>query len=233
MRRRRFFLTGAIGILVLSLTSYVALTRLGHGPGPGTTRSSQAGGNNPSAFRGANWLGATVPGAICRGSRPVHLRNGSAVARLTRKSDGQWHAWPRIYLTEERPVVYGSLAGHSAAAMNVGCNNGGGTADGYMAYADVIYIARPHETPRLIGIVRPHIRPWGGKTWLASPLSVAFRGDELIAHEFFYGGSDGTCCASGRATSIWRFAHGRLKRLRTTITHRPVRRWWQRVRSSY
>jgi hypothetical protein len=224
MRRRRVFLAGAVGIVALSLISSAAVSHRDRGPSPGTTRSSPAKGTDASAFRGANWSGATLPGAICRGSRPVHLRNGSAVARLTRKSDGVWHTWPRIYLTEQR-VVYGSLAGHSAAAINVGCNNGGGTADGYMAFADAIYLARPHETPRLLGIVRPHIRPWGGKANLASLVSVTFRGDELVAHEFFYGGPDGTCCASGRATSVWRFAHGSLTPLRTTITHKPGRRW--------
>jgi len=217
-RRRRALLATLAVVLALSL-SY-GVTRVDRGPGPTTPRSAAAAAN-AAAFRGTNWSAATLPGAICRGTRPIHLHHGSAVARLTRKSDGQWHAWPRIYLsTEEFHPTFGSLGGRSAAAIRVGCNNGGGTADGYMAHAEVIYVARPHEAPQLIGFVRPHVRPWGGNQ-LASLLSVAFRGDAVVAHEYFYGGSDGTCCASGRATTRWRFAHGRFTRIQTVITRRP------------
>jgi hypothetical protein len=174
-----------------------------------------------AAFRHFNWLSVTLPGSICRGRLPVHLQHGSAVARTTRRSDGAWHEWPRIYLSEiGTPVTYGTLGGNSAAALFVGCNNGGGTADGYMAYGQAIYVARRHAPPVLVGIVKPHIRPWGS-TQLASILGVSFRGDHVIAHEAFYGGSDGTCCPSGRATTVWQFARGKLTRLRTTITRKP------------
>jgi hypothetical protein len=174
-----------------------------------------------AAFRHFNWLSVTLPGSICRGRRPIHLRHGWAVARTTRRSDGGWREWPRIYLSEVgSPVTYGTLGGNSAAALFVGCNNGGGTADGFMAYAQAIFVARGHSAPVLVGIVKPHIRPWG-TSQLASLLSVSFQGNDVIAHEAFYGGSDGTCCASGRATTIWQFARGTLTRLRTTITRKP------------
>jgi hypothetical protein len=120
------------------------------------------------------------------------------------------------------PPTYGTFDGKPAAAVNVGCTNGGGTADGYMAYADVIFAAHQDAAPAVIAIVRPHIRPWGS-TQLASLLGVSFRGHDIVSHEVFYGGSDGTCCPSGRATSIWKISDGRLVRIRTTITREPHR----------
>jgi hypothetical protein len=92
-----------------------------------------------------------------------------------------------------------------------------------MAYADVIFVARQHAPPALIGIVKPHIRPWGNDHWLGSLVGVSFHGDKVVAHETYYGGSDGTCCPSGRATSIWTISGGRLTRVSTTITRKPRR----------
>jgi hypothetical protein len=174
-------------------------------------------------IRHVNWGAVTLPGSICRGSQPVHLRNGSAVARRTQRSDGVWHTWPRIYLSEiGAHPTYGTLGGRPAAALDVGCNNGGQTADGYMAYAQVIFVERHDAAPILAGIVKPHIQPWGSAgPRLASLLTVTFHGNEVIAHEAFYGGSDGTCCPSGQATTVWTHSGAGFHRVRTTVTRRP------------
>jgi hypothetical protein len=222
VRKRSMRKPGVVAVrVVVAASSAVLVAGLtGCGSGSGAHIPSVA-----AVFHHVNWGTVTLPGSICRGSRPVHLRDGSAVARATRPSDGVWHTWPRIYLSEVGPhPTYGTLGGRPAAALDVGCDNGGQTADGYMAYAQVIFVARHDAAPVLAGIVKPHIRPWGsGGPRLASLLTVMFHGNEVIAHEAFYGGSDGTCCPSGRATTVWRHSGGRLRRVRTTVTRRP--RW--------
>src|SRR5579871_3156665 len=151
MRRRRYLAILALaGIAVAA----AALT-LGRGPGrssswrstPSETAASAA------AFRHVNWGAVTLPGSVCRGSRPIHLHRGGAIARATRPSDGLWHEWPRIYVAEIGfHPTYGMLGGRPAVGLVVGCNNGGGTADGYMAYAAVIFLARRHAAPVVAGV---------------------------------------------------------------------------------
>jgi hypothetical protein len=215
-RRRRVLV-----VLALVFAVSVAAATLALRPDrPAGSGSGAAPGSPAAAFHNVNWLGATVPGSVCRGTRPIHLRHGSAVARATRPSDGGWHEWPRIYLSLIRPATYGTLDGRSAAAITVGCTNGGGTADGFMAYADVIFVARHVGAPELIGVVKPHIRPWGQEQ-MASLIGVSFANGEVLAHEYFYGPADGTCCASGRAISVWKLSRGGLVREETVITRKP------------
>lgn len=169
----------------------------------------------PVDLRRTDWLDVSVPGSVCRLPDLIRLRGGDAVVRSDR-----WPPWRRVHVTDSwtaKPVTYGSFDGAPAAALNVNCNNGGGTADGVLAYAQVIF-KETLRGPRVIGSVTPRIQP---RNEPASLLQVSFRGTRIIAHEYFYSPAEGICCPSGRATSIWRYARGHLARVSTTVTKKP------------
>jgi len=118
------------------------------------------------------------------------------------------------------PVVYGDLSGdgRADAGLVFNCNNGGGTADGVLLEGWVIFTGGAGKLS-VVGVVTPRVQPTGE---LPTLVEIAIQPGKIIAHEFFYGPSDGTCCASGRATTVWGYARGRLRPGTTTITRRPV-----------
>jgi hypothetical protein len=116
------------------------------------------------------------------------------------------------------PVVYGKLDGHDVAAVYVNCNDGGGTADAILAYVQVVFISTS-DGPKVAALVSPRIQPRGQPP---TQLQIAFRGSEIVAHEFFYGSSEGICCPSGRATTIWRYSSEKLVLMNTVVTKKPL-----------
>jgi hypothetical protein len=116
--------------------------------------------------------------------------------------------------------VYGDLDGdgQDEAALVVGCSNGGGTADGFLAYAQVVFTAGK-KSPRAIAVVTPQQRH--APNVLPTLLRVVIRRSQVIAREAWYGENDGTCCPSGRSTTTWRYTNGRLRAVRTVVERRP------------
>lgn len=177
-----------------------------------------AGGNaHPPKLdlRRVNWLDATLPRAVCGATGRVRLKSGDAIVHSSR-----WPHWPQVHLTDNwsaKPVTYGKLSGQDAAAVSVNCNNGGGTADGVLAYAQAIFRAGSHA-PQLIGLITPRVQP---RNEPATLVGASFAGTQIVAHEFFYSPGEGICCPSGRATSIWRYSKGRLVYVHTVVTKRP------------
>jgi hypothetical protein len=99
-----------------------------------------------------DWQTVVLLGSICGGSQPIHLRGGQAVVRST-----PWRPYRRMAVdTRFDRVAYGDLDGdsHDEAALGVDCNNGGGTADGILAFARVIFTGGRHA-PQVIGVVTP------------------------------------------------------------------------------
>jgi len=168
-------------------------------------------------LRKAKWRDVVVPGAFCGlDQRPIQLHGGSAFAR-------RWGYGPPFIVEVDSgwdPVVYGFLGTNRsdpAAALVVDCNNGGGTAGGVMAYAQVIF-GGAGKALRVIGVVTPRVQRSGQ---LPTTLTVEIRPGEVIAHEFWYGGTDGTCCPSGRAVTVWKYVDGRLRAGKPKITKTP------------
>jgi hypothetical protein len=120
------------------------------------------------------------------------------------------------------PVVYGNLdgVGQDEAALVVGCNNGGGTADGFLAYAQVIFTTAG-KTLRVIGVVTPKQGRKANR--LPTLVTVKIRRGKVMAREAWYGPNDGTCCPSGRTRTVWTYAHGALQAGRPKVTQRPSR----------
>ena len=158
-----------------------------------------------------NWASVTLPGSVCGANHPIHLHRHGAVVLSNR-----WSAWPRVTVDSGwNPVVYGDLDGDGSdeAALVIDCNNGGGTADGVLAYAQVIFTPR-EKSPRVIGVLTPQEQP---DNELPTLLQVTIRRGEIVAHEAWYGANDGTCCPSGRSTTTWTYTSERF---------RPVTPWF-------
>src|SRR5512133_453299 len=161
-----------------------------------------------------NWRAVTLPGRVCGVRHAIHLRGGQAFVRSPR-----WPNLPRIEVADGwSPVVYGDLDGDGLdeAALGVFCSNGGGTAAGVLAYAQIVYRAGT-SSALAAGVLRPH---WQPKHALPTLLTVALRRGRVVGREAFYGRRDGTCCPSGRAKTVWMYRHGPLRLASSLVTRR-------------
>jgi hypothetical protein len=101
------------------------------------------------------------------------------------------------------------------------CSNNGGTADGQIRFADVVFSGSATSV-RPVGLITPrqphssngsHVPLLGKVKWVDGRIVVA---------EYWYGPNDPTCCASGRATTTWAYRTGKLTAVRTVVTKRPT-----------
>jgi hypothetical protein len=190
--------------------------------GFGAERSHPAKAASALNLHKVGWSNVTLPGAVCGASHSIRLRHGSAFVhpipqRFSKDSfygkrgvsvDGGWDS-----------VVFGDLAGGGAAdaGLMVSCNNGGGTADGALLYSWVIFSGAGGRLST-VGIVTPQVQP---SEELPTLIEITIKHGAITAHEDFYGSVDPTCCASGRATTIWTYAGGALVPGAPKITSNP------------
>lgn len=177
---------------------------------PGTTATAPG-------LRAIDWNNAVIPASVCGATQPIHLRNGEAVVDSAR-----WPDFPRVHVTLGR-AQYGDLGGdaHQVAAVDVWCDNGGGTADGQLAETWVIFTGDA-SGPRVIGALTPqqppnpdtpHV-PYFGEALQMLP-------GRIVTDELWYGPADGTCCPSGRATTVWTYSDDSLRATATSIDTQP------------
>jgi hypothetical protein len=168
-----------------------------------------------------NWAGVTLPGAACDASKPIHLRHGKAfITPIPRRwSRDRFYSKGLTVGSASDAVVFGNLAGSGEddAGLNVDCNNGGGTADGALLYSWVIFSGRAGRLS-VVGVVTPRVQP---HEVLPTILTIAIAPGKIVAHEYFYGPDDETCCATGRATTTWAYADGALRPGVPVITKHP------------
>jgi hypothetical protein len=180
------------------------------------------------ALRKVDWANVSLPGAVCAASRPIHLHHHTAFLKevprrwahlLSSQREQGLRRGVRVDAGWE-PVSYGTLGdgGPDAAALVVSCNNGGGTADGALAYAWVIFTGHPRNLD-VAGIVTPQ-GPQSPHE-LPSTITLAFKDGGIKAREYWYGHRDGTCCPSGRATTIWTYAAAQLRPSPAVTTRQP------------
>ena len=175
-----------------------------------------------------NWSSVTLP-AVCGGSLPIKLHRPSWTASRNygtadvtpipkRWSHDSFYGRKSVEV-DTGPPVYGSLAnGAEDAGLRFDCNNGGGTADGALLYGWVIFSGSGGKLS-VVGVVTPRVQPAGV---LPTLLEIEIEPGRVVAHEFYYGPDDPTCCPSGRATTPWTYSAGRLAAGAATITHRPT-----------
>src|SRR5689334_15664095 len=93
-----------------------------------------------SALHKIDWANVTLPGAVCAVGHPIHLHDHTA---FLKERPRRWARAVRVDAGWAR-LAYGRLGrgGQDAAGLAVDCNNGGGTADGVLHYAWVIFTGR-------------------------------------------------------------------------------------------
>jgi hypothetical protein len=170
-----------------------------------------------------DWASVTLPGSVCGASKPIRLHRGSAfITPVPRRFSRDSFPGRRGVTVDTAPdaVIFGDLEGSGSddAGLAVNCNNGGGTADGALLYAWAIFSGRGGRLS-VVGVVTPQVQP---AEELPTLIEVAIRPGKITASESFYGPADATCCSSGRATTIWTYAHRMLLPGVPVITRRPT-----------
>jgi hypothetical protein len=116
--------------------------------------------------------------------------------------------------------------GHTEAALDVMCSNDGGTADGQLISSSVIFSATG-KSLRVVGVIST-TQPFAAYVPHIPMVAATVKTGKVIGWETWYGPEDGTCCASGRAKTIWLYRNEKLVPQRTVVIRRPYNgRLWQ------
>ena len=193
-----------IKLIVSSLAAVTALAATA------LTTTGSAAQAAPARTSGVNWSDVTIPGQLCKVSGPIELHNGKAFVRHS----GFGMALD-VLMTN---VTRGSLGhGLQVAALQVWCDNTGGTADGQLAEGILVFDS-PGGHPHLLGTLTPQLK---GNPMLHIPFIVVNH-IESTGHvaitEFFYDSANPTCCPSGRASTLWKWTGRSFIPGRTHIT---------------
>ena len=164
----------------------------------------------PARTSSVNWSDVTIPGQLCKVNGPITLHNGKAFVRHS----GFGMALD-VLMTN---VTRGNLGhGLQVAALQVWCDNTGGTADGQLAEGILVFDS-PGGHPHLLGTLTPQLK---GNPMLHIPFIVVNHVEStghVAITEFFYDSANPTCCPSGRATTVWKWTGRTFVPGRTHIT---------------
>jgi len=196
-----------IRLIVSSLVAVAALTASAL---TATGGAAQAASTQTLSAHAVNWGNVTIPGHLCKVSGQIHLHNGHATVRHS----GFGMALDVLTTT----VTHGYLAhGLPVTALQVWCDNTGGTADGQLAEGIFVFDS-PGGHAHLLGTLTPQLK---GNPMLHIPF-IAVNHIETTGHvavtEFFYTPANATCCPSGRATTLWKWTGRTFVPGRTHIT---------------
>jgi hypothetical protein len=167
-------------------------------------------------LRTVAWQDIALPGAVCGVNHLIQLHKGYAT--VPGPADGWWAA-----VVEQLPrETYGELAsGIDVASVLTDCNNGGGTADGQLAFVDVVFSASK-DSLHVIGLLTAQQPLMGAGSHVPIIGSGQISRGEIVVPESWYGPYDPTCCSTGRAKTVWVYAAGRLTVQRTIVLHEPA-----------
>jgi hypothetical protein len=175
-------------------------------------------------LQAVGWQNETLPGAVCRATRPIRLHDHIAQIPHTGFGDVNSSGSNRdlVHVAAAYDVTYGQLGGVGpAAAVDVACSNNGGTADGQIRFADIVFSGSATSV-RPVGLITPQ-QPHRAKVSHVPLLGkVKWVDGRIVVAEYWYGPNDPTCCASGRATTTWAYRTGKLTAVRTAVTKRPT-----------
>jgi hypothetical protein len=160
-------------------------------PGPAPVH-----GSGSSDVRKVDWGAATLPATFCDVGDPVTF----VAARAT----GNSSTWGPVQLSVDvESTTYGDIDqdGLLDAAVELGCDNGGGTASGQLGEG-VVVVRSDGQGLSVVGTITPQQQPADAPhiTLLDDP---QFRPGQLTVHEFWYRPTDATCCPSGEAETTW------------------------------
>lgn len=167
------------------------------------SRSSSPSSHKTSApdIHQVDWSAAAVPGGFCDIQGSVRLKHGSTKAEST--TSGK----VGVHLLDE--TVYGDLDGDGRpeAGIGIDCDNRGGTADGVIAYAYLIF-SNKHDTLALVGTIIPQRQLGDVLPTLIQKVTIA--PGKVLIHEAWYRPADPTCCPSGTAITRWTYRDRQL-----------------------
>jgi hypothetical protein len=190
--------------------------------GTATTTQAPATTTVPTPSHSVDWKSITVPGAVCHATQPIRLRQG--VATIPAPPGVQ--AGTSEVTVREWAFAHGDLYGREddAAAVNVWCANTGGTADGQIENSWVLFRA-DKSRPQLVATLTPQ-RPSVPGNHVAyfdtTPGGIQIRPGTIRVKEVWYGPEDGTCCPTGRATTVWSLNDSGTLTSKTTIQTYPT-----------
>ena len=197
MKNIRLIMSSVAAVAALSATSGFALT-------------AQAAPARTIDVHSVNWGDVTIPGQLCKVSGPIRLHNGRAFVRHS----GFGMALDVLMLA----VTRGTLGhGLQVAALQVWCDNTGGTVDGELAEGIMVFDS-PGGKAHLLGTLTPQHKT---SAMLHIPFIVVNRVEStghVAVTEFFYNPANATCCPSGRAVTIWKWTGRTFIPGRTKIT---------------
>jgi hypothetical protein len=189
-----------IRLIVSSVAAVAALTAM----------TSMAASAQTREVRGVNWGDVTIPGQLCEVKGQIHLHNGHATVRRS----GFGMALDVLMLA----VTHGDLGhGLQVAALQIWCDNTGGTADGELAEGIMVFDS-PGGQAHLLGTLTPLHKT---SAMVHIPYIVVNRVDtagHVAVTELFYNPSNATCCPTGRAVTIWKWTGRKFIPGRTKIT---------------
>lgn len=155
-------------------------------------------GPAPPDLRSVDWSNLALPGDFCGVRGSVQYKSGEAVG--VSANYGEVHL---NQMSFSNAVSYGDIDGDGLddAAVALGCDNGGGTASGQLAFGGVVVASRLGVL-KAIGTVTARMVPTeGGHVTLIKSISLS-RG-KVVVDELWYRPTDSTCCPSGEASTTW------------------------------
>lgn len=159
-----------------------------------STPAAPSGPRVPADLRRVNWLDINVSGEFCDVPRRVTLRKGGATA------DSTTHG--RVHLGTWEDPTYADVQGDASpeAILVVGCDNGGGTADGQIAFAAQVF-GRVGGRLTQLGTLPTQYEGRSHATLIAK---ITGKRGRIVVDESWYRENDLTCCATGVAETTWR-----------------------------
>jgi hypothetical protein len=155
-------------------------------------------------LQAVGWQNETLLGAVCKASSPIRLHNHTAQISHTGFGDvDSFGSDPDLVrVAGAYDVTYGQLGGVGpAAAVDVVCSNNGGTADGQIRFADVVFRGSATSV-RPVGLITPRQPHSSNLSHVPLLGKIKWVDGRIIVAEYWYGPNDPTCCASGRAEPV-------------------------------
>jgi hypothetical protein len=194
-----------IRLIVSSLAAAAALTATS-----GFALTSPEASAQTLGTHSVNWGDVTIPGQLCKVSGQVTLHNGRAFVRHS----GFGMALDVLMLT----VTHGNLGhGLQVAALQIWCDNTGGTADGELAEGIMVF-GSPGGHAHWLGTLTPQHKT---SAMLHIPYIIVNRigsTGHVAVTEYFYNPANFTCCPTGRATTVWKWTGRTFVPGRTKVT---------------
>ena len=157
----------------------------------------------------------------CLSRSAIKLVNGVALIPDEQRGHPVGGSGPKYdHLSELGQPTVGDFEAQTAtatavdAAIPLNCDNNGGTADGALLYSIAVFSVGS-GAQRFVGLITPHQQTAATLPTLLS--NVTMTPGLITVTEDWYGPHDPTCCPSGTAQTMWRYAGGSLTYAGTRI----------------